>query len=179
MRSSCHLSSSTLSTGTLATVRVNPTLRRRIASSRPSRCGMDTIRGEGIFGDSLSDGVYLVPEGGEKRVPRLHGRTELSGFPPVSPADGRAKVPTAGLEETPNVYRNNHPDHSRDRLARRLQRHRRRPVLWHRLLWRRRPRACYRDSRDPAAARKALRRTRTYDYSSFRGGAKHRTRNDR
>src|SRR5258708_21210862 len=64
--------------------------------------------------------------------------------------------PPAGLEEMLHVYRNYHPDHSRYRVARGLQRRRRRTVLRHRLLWRRRTpprRGCPADS---ATARPTL-----------------------
>src|SRR6202049_4809819 len=52
MRLSSHLSSSTFSTGMLEAARVNPALRRRVASSRPRRCGIETTRGADIFGSS-------------------------------------------------------------------------------------------------------------------------------
>src|SRR5258706_5861768 len=54
MRLSSHLSSSTFSTGTLAAARVNPSLRRRVASSRPRRCGSETTRGADMI-ESSSD----------------------------------------------------------------------------------------------------------------------------
>src|SRR2546421_2830257 len=60
------------------------------------------------------------------------------------------------MREMLNVYWNHYLDHSHYRFARRLQRHRRRPVLRHRILWRRRPRPGYRYSADPAAAREDL-----------------------
>src|SRR6266702_3544903 len=62
-----------------------------------------------------------------------------------------------GWEEMPNVNRNDHTDHSHYRFARRLQWHRGRTVLWHRILWRRRPRAHHRHPADPAPARTDLR----------------------
>src|ERR1700726_4412182 len=64
--------------------------------------------------------------------------------------------PPAGPEETLHVYRNYYPDHSRYCIAWRLQRHRRRPVLRHRILRRRRPRPGGRDSVDPVAVGKAV-----------------------
>src|SRR5258708_40361359 len=64
--------------------------------------------------------------------------------------------PSAGLEEMLHVYRNYHPDHSRYRVARGLQRHRRRTVLRHRLLWRRRPWPHRCHPADSTTARKAL-----------------------
>src|SRR5262249_19523157 len=47
-----------------------------------------------------------------------------------------------------NVYRHDHPDYSDYRFARRFQRHRRRTVLRHRLLWRRGTRVDHRYSAD-------------------------------
>src|SRR5450756_1793325 len=81
---------------------------------------------------------------------------ELSGFPCVFQSEAEQQVRTAGLEETLNVYRNYHPDHSCHRPARRLQRHRRRSVLRHGILrWRRLgPRGGY--LADPVVAWKAL-----------------------
>src|SRR6202158_831471 len=52
MRFSSHRSSSTFNTGMLVAARVNPRLRRRAASSRPERCGIETTRGADIFGSS-------------------------------------------------------------------------------------------------------------------------------
>src|SRR5437867_8286184 len=62
-----------------------------------------------------------------------------------------------GWEEMPNVNRTDYPDHSHYRFARRLQWHRGRTVLWHRILWRRWPRAHHRHLADPAPARTDLR----------------------
>src|SRR6267154_3086043 len=64
--------------------------------------------------------------------------------------------PPAGLEEMLHVYRNYHPDHSRHRVARGLQRRRRRTVLRHRLLWRRRTWPCRGYPADSATARTTL-----------------------
>src|ERR1700692_206071 len=71
------------------------------------------------------------------------------------------QVLTAGLEETLDVNWNDYPYYSCHCIARRLQRHRRRTVLRHRILRRRRTRPCGRDPADLAIARKALRLTRT------------------
>src|ERR1039458_8039136 len=48
MRSPSQRASSTCNTGTLDATRVSPSFRRRVASSRPRRCGIETIRGVGI-----------------------------------------------------------------------------------------------------------------------------------
>src|SRR6476661_1010049 len=95
MRFSSHLSSSTFSTGKLEAVRVNPFLRRRIASSRPSRWGIETMRGADIFCTSGRENgaqVHVIANHLEKRgTPlRARGTMELSGFPFVFSADGRA-----------------------------------------------------------------------------------------
>src|SRR5882757_6274744 len=71
-------------------------------------------------------------------------------------ADGRATTANCRAEEKLHVNRNYHPDHSDHRLARWLQRRRRRAVLRHRLLRRRRPWPRHRDPADPAAAWKTL-----------------------
>src|SRR6202035_1665227 len=84
---------------------------------------------------------------------------ELSRFPFVFAPDGSAQVAAARLEETIDVYWNDYPDHSRYCIARRFQRRRRRSVLWHRLLRRRRPRPDHRHSADPAIAGEDLIRT--------------------
>src|SRR5689334_9035681 len=56
------------------------------------------------------------------------------------------------------VYWNDYPDYSHYRFARRLFRHWRRTVLWHRLLRRRWTRARHRHPADPALARPDLER---------------------
>jgi hypothetical protein len=66
----------------------------------------------------------------------------------------RCRLP--GWREMLHVNRNYHPDHPYYRFARWLQRRRRRSILRHRILWRRRPRPHYRDPLDPASARKDL-----------------------
>src|SRR5258708_40317755 len=83
-------------------------------------------------------------------------KLEPYGCPFVFPPVAEQQMPTAGLEETLNVYWNDHSYYSRYRITWRLQRHRRRPVLWHRILWRRRPWPHRRDLADPAIAREAL-----------------------
>src|SRR5437762_11464247 len=80
---------------------------------------------------------------------------EPNGFPIVCTSKAEHTCP-AGLEEILNVYWNDYPDHSCDRLARRLHRRRRRTVLRHRILRRRRPRSCDCYSADPAADGKAV-----------------------
>src|SRR5712664_4678429 len=82
-------------------------------------------------------------------------KLEPYGFPRVFSA-GRARRPTAGPEEILHVTRNYHPDHSRYRVARGLQRHRRRSVLRHRLLWRRRTRPHRRHPDDSTTSRQTL-----------------------
>src|SRR3954468_19320890 len=82
---------------------------------------------------------------------------ELSEFPQVLLPEGSDNLtPPCRAEENIHVYRNNHSYHSRHRPARRFQRHRRRTVLWHRLLRRWRPRPYRRDLADPAAAREVV-----------------------
>src|ERR1700712_1805841 len=81
---------------------------------------------------------------------------ELYEFPLVFRSDGRATMADCRAEEKVHVTRNYHPDHSRHRFARWLQRHRRRTVLRHRLLRRWRPRSRDRYPVDPAAARKTV-----------------------
>src|ERR1700722_19176592 len=49
MRLSSQRASSMWSIGTLDAARVTPSFRRRVASARPRRCGIETIRGAGIF----------------------------------------------------------------------------------------------------------------------------------
>src|SRR5258708_20347149 len=83
-------------------------------------------------------------------------KLEPYGCPFVFPPVAEQQMPTAGLEETLNVYWNDHSYYSRYRITWRLQRHRRRPVLWHRILWRRRPWPHRPGLADPAIARKAL-----------------------
>jgi hypothetical protein len=53
MRLSSHRSSSTLSTGTLEAARESPVFRRRMASSRPRLCGIETTSGL-VIGKILS-----------------------------------------------------------------------------------------------------------------------------
>src|SRR5207247_11087449 len=72
-----------------------------------------------------------------------------------------------GWEEMPNVNRNDHTDYSHYRFARRLQWHRGRTVLWHLILWRRRPRAHHRHPADPAPARTDLARALFANPPSF------------
>src|SRR5947207_7660319 len=85
MRLSSHLSSSTFSTGMLAAARVNPSLRRRVASSRPRRCGSETTRGADMTGSSLQRTPHVVPHISEKRDSPQRGTCgnpqELSLFP--------------------------------------------------------------------------------------------------
>src|ERR1700751_5016614 len=53
-------SSSTLSTGTLAAARDSPPLRRRLASSRPRRCGIETTSGTDIQTPFLVAELHLI-----------------------------------------------------------------------------------------------------------------------
>src|SRR6266481_6104441 len=159
MRLSSHLSSSTFSTGTLAAARVNPSLRRRVASSRPRRCGSETTRGADMTGSS-SDVTACNSTFLGKKGRRISAKGTRRNFPYsrlfFQPKAGQ-QVPLPGWEEMLHVYRNYHPDHSHYRVARRLQWHRGRTVLWHRILWRRWPRAHHRHPADPAPARTDLR----------------------
>src|SRR4051794_38539607 len=81
---------------------------------------------------------------------------ELYEFRFVFKADGRLTTADCRAEEKLHVNRNDHPDYSHHRFARWLQRHRRRTLLRHRLLRRRRPWPHYRDPVDFAAAWKTL-----------------------
>src|ERR1700686_2504032 len=92
MRFSSHRSSSTFNTGMLEAARVNPGLRRRVASSRPRRCGIETTRGADIFGSSSNVTACNSTLSGKKRAAnnRRGNPRELSVFPFVFPANGSA-----------------------------------------------------------------------------------------
>src|SRR3984957_11645633 len=158
MRSPSHLSSSTVSTGTLVAARVKPALRRRVASSRPSRCGIETMRGADIAGFSLNLTIE-IPHGSKTEEINGYLKWNLIGSQLFFPPRAEQQVPTAGLEETLDVDWNDYSYYSRYCIAWRLQRHRWRTVLRHGLLWRRRIGPCGRDPADSAAARKAVRLT--------------------
>src|SRR4051794_39141032 len=81
---------------------------------------------------------------------------ELSEFPFVFRLKAEQQGPNCRAEERLDVTRNNHPDHTYHRFARRLQRHRRWTVLRDRLLRRRRIGPCDRNPADIAAARETL-----------------------
>src|ERR1700761_5809127 len=100
MRSPSHLSSSTVSTGTLVAARVNPALRRRVASSRPSRCGIETMSGADIAGFSLNLTIE-IPHGSKNRGDQINGRLKMEPYelPFVFPPMAEQQMPTAGLEE--------------------------------------------------------------------------------
>src|ERR1700721_2681229 len=156
MRSPSHLSSSPVSTGTLVAARVKPALRRRVASSRPSRCGIETMRGADIAGFSLNLTIE-IPHGSKTEEINGYLKWNLIGSQLFFPPRAEQQVPTAGLEETLDVNWNDHSYYSRYCIAWRLQRHRRRTILRDRILWRRRTRPCHRDPVDPAIAREAVR----------------------
>src|ERR1700716_3683485 len=98
MRSSSHLSSSTFNTGTLEAARVNPVLRRRIASSRPRRCGIETTRGADIC-ESFPRLLHVIPYRSKKSAPPINAvqKMELYGFPFVFQPMAEQRMPTAGL----------------------------------------------------------------------------------
>src|ERR1700736_4801678 len=88
MRSPSQRSSSTLSTGTFAAARDSPPLIRLMASSQPSRCGMETTSGADIA-KSLSFQQHVSRTSANERADRIYGnaKAELYEFPQVSPAD--------------------------------------------------------------------------------------------
>src|SRR4051812_33964497 len=110
MRLSSHLSSSTFSIGKLEAARVNPVLRRRIASSRPRLCGIETTRGADILklpnesNRHLTVCNFTVFE--MKRMVELMSRQkELCRFPFVFPAAAQQQMPTCrGMREILNVH---------------------------------------------------------------------------
>src|SRR5437879_664434 len=157
MRLSSQRSSSTTSTGTLVAARDRPVFRRRIASSRPRLCGIETTSGADIVADPPLTTPDVIPRLSKGRGARniVAQKTELSRFPLVLSAEG-SDAPPCRAEEKFNVTRNNHSHYSHHRAARRFQRRRRRTVLRHRLLRRRRPRPCGRDFAYPVAAREAV-----------------------
>src|ERR1700760_4344824 len=91
MRLSSHRSSSTFNIGRLEAARVNPALSRRVASSRPKRCGIETIKGADIF-ESSTDVTVCNPTSFQQKS-RSNNRVskmELYASLFVFPADGRA-----------------------------------------------------------------------------------------
>src|SRR6266850_7627240 len=112
----------------------------------------------GHFANPKSIQHQVIAHRSKKRVARIYSVAKIGTFwVPVGffgwQRNGR---PPAGLEEMLHVYWNYHPDHSRYRVARGLQRHRRRTVLRHRLLRRRRTWPHRRHPADSATARKNL-----------------------
>jgi hypothetical protein len=79
----------------LEAARVNPALRRRLASSRPSRCGIETTRGADILKILTSIQLQVIPHRSKKRAARV-AKAEPYGFRFVFSAAERP-VPTAGL----------------------------------------------------------------------------------
>src|SRR6266852_9831744 len=158
MRFSSHLSSSTFSTGMLAAARVNPSLRRRVASSRPRRCGSETTRGADMFGSSSNVTASNSTFSGKKeqRISAKGTRGNFPGSRVFFPPMAAQQCQPPGWEEMLHVTRNDHPDYSHYCFARRLQRRRRRTVLWHRILWRWSPRINRGDPADPDPARSDL-----------------------
>src|SRR6202163_3973675 len=75
MRSCSHRSSSTFSTGMLEAARVSPVLRRRVASSRPRLCGIETMRGADIPGSRFYMAACSSAFSGKKST------TEHRNFP--------------------------------------------------------------------------------------------------
>src|SRR5258705_13154524 len=112
----------------------------------------------GHFANPKSIQHQVIAHRSKKRVARIYSVAKIGTFwVPVGffgwQRNGR---PPAGLEEMLHVYWNYHPDHSRYRVARGLQQHRRRTVLRHRLLRRRRTWPHRRYTSDSAAAPKTL-----------------------
>src|ERR1700726_1447148 len=102
------------------------------------------MSGADIAGFSLNLTIE-IPHGSKNSGDRINGHLKMEPyefpfvfFPPMA----EQQMPTAGLEETLDVNWNDYSYYSRYCIARRLQRHRRRTVLRHRILWRRRPRPC-------------------------------------
>src|ERR1700704_2897026 len=76
MRFSSHRSSSTFKTGMLEAARVKPVFRRRVASSRPRRCGIETTRGALIFGSSSDVTACISSFVGKKRAADQRWRSD-------------------------------------------------------------------------------------------------------
>src|SRR5277367_6125765 len=93
---------------------------------------------------------------------------ELSGFPQVFRLRAGQQLPTARLEDVLHVNWNDHSYYSDYRPAWRLQRHRWRTVLRHRLLWRRRAGPCDRYPADPAVAGETLNSIASNSIASWR-----------
>src|SRR5713226_5030166 len=108
MRFSSHLSSSTFNTGMLEAARVNPALRRRLASSRPRRCGIETTRGADISKILKLIRLHVIPRRSKKRAARV-AKAEPYGLEFVF-RRAEQRMPTAG-GDTRHVTRNYHPDH--------------------------------------------------------------------
>src|SRR5260370_18471762 len=158
MRLSSHLSSSTCNTGTLEAARVSPVFRRRTASSRPRLCGIETTNGadiaEILFDPTACNSRSFEKKSRARAVATYQMEPSQSPFVSVPKAESKQAF---GLRRTFNVTRNDHSHHSRHHTARRLQRHRRRTVLRHRLLRRWRTWSGGRDLADIVAAREAVR----------------------
>src|SRR3984957_20399343 len=91
MRLSSQRASSMWSIGTLDAARVTPSFRRRVASSRPRRCGIETIRGAGIFVSRVYTSVCNNQSSPGKDSGRS-GTTEPFNLPFVFKSKGRAKI---------------------------------------------------------------------------------------
>src|SRR5258708_18617085 len=93
MRLSSHLSSSTCNTGTLDVARASPVFRRRIASSCPRRCGIETTNGADIaailfYPTPCNSGSLEKKSSAQCRDAQM----ELSQLPFVFPAEGREQT---------------------------------------------------------------------------------------
>src|SRR5260221_4835721 len=123
MRSSSQRFASACKTGKREAARVSPALRRRVGSSRPRLCGIETTRGADIVRSS-STSLDVVPHFPKKRarsataIERNFQSSELF-FRRMA----AQQVATAGLEETIDVYWNDYLDHSHYCFAGWLQWH--------------------------------------------------------
>src|SRR4051794_19427785 len=103
MRSSSHRSSSTFNTGMLSAARVNPTLRRRVASSRPRRCGIKTTSGADIGQILFFRQLDVISSGFEKKGHRPTGSRfqiwNFLGFPWLLTQRAAQSLRPAGLED--------------------------------------------------------------------------------
>src|ERR1700744_379901 len=126
MRSPSQRSSSTCSTGMLEAARVSPAFRRRVASARPSRCGIETMSGVDISQIPVLIQLHLIARGSKGRAgPTLAiQKWNFTSSRLFFRLKAEQQTPTAGLEEILNVDWNDHSYYSRYRPARRLQRHR-------------------------------------------------------
>src|ERR1700733_7770669 len=90
MGSPSQRASSTCNTGTLDETRVSPSFRRRVASSRPRRCGIETISGAGILVSLDHITACRCQSSPKKNNERTSVTTELFKLPFVFWSKGRA-----------------------------------------------------------------------------------------